>query len=170
MKNLFTLLFASILFFAVPEAGAQISVGPGVVFGTDINNIGFSVNGKYDFNEKWSAAPSFTYFLKKDFVNWSALDLDANYQLTQIENIGGLYALGGLNFTFWKIKYEYDYDLGEYGDFAGTLDGTGSDVGLNLGLGLNIPAGEKLAIAPEVRYTLGGANYLRLGVKVMFGL
>lgn len=170
MKKLFTVLTIAVLFFTGYNAKAQISVGPGVVFGTDINNVGFSANGKYEFNEKWSAAATFTYFLKKDYVNWSALDLDANYQITDIENIGGLYAIGGLNLTFWKVKYDYDFDFGEYGTYSDSGSATGSDAGINLGIGLSVPLGEKLAIAPEIRYTLGGANYLRAGVKVMFGL
>ncbi|NOR74904.1 MAG: hypothetical protein GQ525_07075 [Draconibacterium sp.] len=142
-----------------------MSAGAGIVYGTNINSIGFSANGKYEINENWSAAPAFTYFLKKNNINWSALDLDANYQLTEIENIGGLYAIGGLNMTFFKFKYEADF--GEYGDFSDSI--SGSDAGVNLGLGLNVLAGD-LAIAPEIRYTLGGANYLRIGVKVMFNL
>lgn len=166
MKNLFKTLIAIVLFFTVAETSAQMSAGAGIVYGTDINNVGFSVNGKYEINEDWSAAPSFTYFLKKDYVNWSALDLDANYQLTELENIGGLYAIGGLNLTFYKIKY--DFDFGEFGSSNGSA--TGSDAGINLGLGLNVPAGDNMAIAPEIRYTLGGANYLRIGVKVLFGL
>ncbi|MBN2820747.1 MAG: outer membrane beta-barrel protein [Bacteroidales bacterium] len=170
MKNLLKSLLAIALFFIISEAGAQISVGPGVVFGTDINNVGFSANGKYEFNEKWSAAPSFTYFLKKNYTNWSALDLDANYQITELENIGSLYAIGGLNLTFWKVKYDYDFDLGEYGSYGDSGSVSGSEAGVNLGIGLNVPMGEKLALAPELRYTLGGANYLRFGVKVMFAL
>ena len=166
MKNVFKTLIAIVLFFTVAEASAQMSAGAGIVYGTNISNVGFSVNGKYEINEQWSAAPSFTYFLKKDYVNWSALDLDANYQLTELENIGGLYAIGGLNLTFYKIKYNFDF--GEYGSSSGSA--TGSDAGVNLGLGLNVPAGDNLAIAPEIRYTLGGANYLRIGVKVLFGL
>ena len=166
MKNLFKTIVAAIFLLTAAEASAQMSAGAGIVYGTNINTIGFNVNGKYEFNEKWSAAPAFTYFLKKDLVNWSALDLDANYQLTELENIGGLYAIGGLNMTFYKIKY--DFDFGEYGSDSGSI--TGSDAGVNLGLGLNVPAGEKLVIAPEIKYTLGGANYLRIGVKVMFGL
>lgn len=166
MKKLFKVFIAVILFFAVAEASAQISAGPGVVYGTDINNIGFSLNGKYEFNESWAAAPSFTYFLKKDYVNWSALDLDANYQLTNIENVGGLYAIGGLNMTFYKVKYELDF--GEYGDFSDSA--TGSDAGVNLGLGLNVVTSEKLAIAPEIKYTISSGGYLRIGAKIMFGL
>lgn len=166
MKSFIKTFVVAILFLVVTEASAQISVGPGLVYGTDINNIGISVNGKYEFNEKWSAAPAFIYFLKKDYVNWSALDLDANYQLTEIENLGGLYAIGGLNMTFFKIKYEADF--GEFGNFSESL--TGSDAGINLGIGLNIATSEKFALAPEVKYTLGGANYLRIGIKVMFGI
>jgi len=119
------------------------------------------------FNDQWSAAPSFTYFLKKDYTNWSALDLDVNYQLTELQNIGSLYAIGGLNMTFFKI----DLDLDGFGGFGGFDDSvSGSDTGLNLGLGLKVAAGDKMNICPELKYTLGGANYLRIGVKVMFDL
>lgn len=170
MKKLFTVVAIVVLFFTAHDAKAQISAGPGVIYGSDINNIGFSINGKYEFTEKWSAAPSFTYFLKKDYVNWSALDLDANYQITEIENIGGLYAIGGLNLTFWKVKYDYDLDFGEFGSYSDSGSATGSDAGINLGLGLNVPVNEKIAIAPEIRYTFGGANYMRMGIKVMFSL
>lgn len=159
MKNLFKLFIAGILMFTFAEASAQISVGPGVVYGTDISSIGFSVNGKYDVNQKWAAAPSFTYFLKKNNLSWYALDLDANYQLTEIENFGGLYAIGGLNMTFYK----FDLDIPGFGDASG------SDFGVNLGLGLNIAASEKMTLAPEIRYSIG-SGYLRAGVKVMFSL
>lgn len=102
--------------FSFSEAKAEMSLGAGIVYGTNINNIGIGVNGKYVINETWSAAPSFTYFLKKNMVNWSSLDLDANYNFTEIENLGKLYAIGGLNMTFFKIKY--DMDLGGFGDFS----------------------------------------------------
>jgi opacity protein-like surface antigen len=165
MKNLFKAFIAIVLFFTVAEASAQISVGPGIVYGTDINNIGISVNGKYEFNETWAAAPSFTYFLKKDYVNWSALDFDANYQITELENIGGLYAIGGLNMTFYKIKID------GLSDWLGGDDSvTGSNTGLNLGIGLNYAASEKFIIAPELKYTISSGGYLRAGVKIMFGL
>ncbi len=166
MKNLVKIFTVVMLFFALTEASAQISVGGGIVYGTDINNIGISANGKYVINETWSAAPSFTYFLKKNYVNWSSLDLDANYNFKEIENLGKLYAIGGLNMTFFKIKYEMD--LGAYGDLSDSL--TGSDAGLNLGIGLEKEISETMAISPELRYTIGGANYLRIGVKIMFGI
>lgn len=170
MKNLLKVAICIVALFSFSSVKAQISVGPGIVYGTDINNIGFSINGKYEFNEKWAAAPSFTYFLKKDYLNWSALDLDANYQITDIENIGGLYGVGGLSMTFWGLDTKGS-GLDEFEEYyGGSLDTNTSEIGLNLGVGLNISTTKKLAIAPEIKYTLGGVNYLRIGVKIMFGL
>lgn len=154
-----------VLFFTFSEVNAQMSAGGGVVYGTEINNIGISAIGRYQFTEDWSAAPSFTYFLKKDGVSWSSLDLDANYKLTEIENVGLLYGIGGFNVTFYKVKI--DADLGEYGDFS--TSASGSEAGVNLGLGLNVAAGENLIIAPEVKYTLN-VGYVRFGVNILFGL
>jgi hypothetical protein len=166
MKKFFLATIVFAFFFSSFQASSQISAGGGIVYATDINNIGISANGKYQINETWSAVPTFTYFFKKNGITWSALDLDANYNITEIENLGSLYALGGLNMTFFKWKY--DADFGEFGDFSGSA--SGSDAGVNIGAGLNIAKNEKFAIAPELRYTLGGANYLRVGVKIMFGL
>ncbi len=65
--------------------------------------------------------------------------------------------------TFWKVDFGDEYD-----DFFGGLDATGSDIGINLGLGLDVPLTEQLVLAPEVRYTLGGANFFRAGVKLLY--
>ena len=185
MKSLFKTCIAIVLFCTITEANAQMSVGAGMVYGTEINNIGFSLNGKYEFNELWAAAPSFTYFLKKDYMTFSSLDFNANYQITDIDNLGGLYGIGGLGLTFWGFDFggddfggsdwEGEYDgLDDYVDpqmsLAGSLDTNTTEFGVNLGLGLNIATSEKLDIAPEIMYTFGGVNYLRIGVKVMFGL
>ena len=94
------------------------------------------------------------------------MDLDANYQITEIENLGGLYAIGGLNMTFYKKKN--DFDFGGFGSTSNSA--TGSNAGINLGLGLNIPVSEKLMIAPELKYSVSSGSYLRAGVKIMFGI
>lgn len=164
MKNLLRSVVIAVIVFAASHANAQISAGAGVVFGSDINNIGFSLNGKYAFNETWAAAPSFTFFLKKDNVSWSVLDLDANYQITTIDNVGGLYAIGGLNMTFWKVDFGKAFE-----DFFGSdATSTGSDIGVNLGIGLDVPLSQQIMLAPEARYTFGGANFFRIGVKLLY--
>ena len=171
MKTLFRTLLVISLFFVVTKSQAQISVGGGLWYGSDINSIGISANGKYAIDENWSAAAGFTYFLEKDYVKWSALDFDANYNITELENVGTLYGIGGLSITFWSFDYDGGtIDMGEFGSYDLDLDASGSDVGVNLGLGLNIAASEKLAIAPEIKYTISDGGYLRIGAKILFGM
>ena len=158
-------LFITLIFTFLISLGlkAQISIGGGLVYGTEIENIGISINGLYEINESWRAAPTFTYFLKKNYVNWSVLDLDAHYNFTEIENLGNLYALGGLSLTFWN--WDNDFNWGIPG-----LDLNGTEFGINLGVGLYKKINEGLILTPELRYTLGDADYLRLGVKLFFSL
>lgn len=169
MKNLLKVAICLVVLFSFSEAKAQISVGGGLWYGTDINNIGISANGKYAIDENWAAQASFTYFLKKDYVTWSTLDLNANYNITEIENVGGLYGIGGIGLTFWG--WDTGSSSSEYGAYYDDLlDYNTTEFGLNLGAGLNIGINEKLGVSPEVMYTFGGVNYLRIGAKIMFGL
>ncbi len=167
MKNLFKafIVLAVVLAFSTTESKAQMSAGGGLVYGTGINNIGISINGKYEFNEKWAAAPAFTYFFKKDGVSWMPLDLDVNYMITDIDGVGGLYGIGGLGLTF--AHYNYSADFGVLGDYSAS--GTTTTVGLNLGAGLNIPLSDNMAIAPELKFTIANGSYFRIGAKFMFG-
>ncbi len=142
MKNLLKvfIVLAIVSTFSFTEAKAQISAGGGLHYGTNINNIGISINGKYAFTEEWSAAPAFTYFIPKDGFTWMVLDLDANYKFMEFDGVGGLYGIGGLGMTF--AHYKIDADLGIYGDYSAS--GTSTAVGLNLGAGLEIPLNEKM--------------------------
>lgn len=158
MKNLLKVVLVIVVMFSFSQAKAQISAGAGVVYGTEINNIGISVHGKYQFTDEWSAAPSFTYFLKKDNLSWSSLDLDANYLLSD----AGFYAIAGLNMTFFSIDTD-DTILGGF-------DLSGTDTGFNIGAGMNFEIADGMTFAPEARYTLGGGNYLRIGLKLMIEL
>ena len=109
-----SIFFLTVFLIAIGTLQAQIKVGPGLCFGTDIDNLGISANVIYDFNESWSAAPSFTYFLPKNNVNWSVLDLDANYVFANVEKLGKVYALAGLGITFWSFDFDdqgfFDFD------------------------------------------------------------
>ena len=168
MKNLFKafIVLAVVLSFSITESKAQMSVGGGVVYGTSINTIGFSINGKYEFTEDWSADPAFTYFIPKNGYTWMVLDLDANYQITEFDGVGRLYGIGGLGMTF--AHYKIDADFGALGDYSAS--GTTTTVGLNLGAGLEIPLSEKMAVSPELKLTIGSGTYFRIGAKIMFGL
>ena len=167
MKNLLKVLFvfAIVSTFSFSEADAQISAGGGLYYGTNINTIGISINGKYAFTEEWSAAPAFTYFIPKDGFTWMVLDLDANYKFMEFDGVGGLYGIGGLGMTFAH------FDWGdELGSIMGSSSYTSTYVGLNLGAGLEIPLNEKMAVSPEMKITIGNGTFFRIGAKFMFGL
>ncbi len=167
MKNLFKtfIVLAIVLSFSVTESKAQMSVGGGLVYGTSINTIGISINGKYEFTEDWSADPAFTYFIPKDGLTWMVLDLDGNYQITEFDGVGGLYGIGGLGMTF--ARFDWDDELGS---IMGSSSYTSTTVGLNLGVGLEIPLSESMAVSPEMKLTIGNGTYFRIGAKIMFGI
>ena len=168
MKNLFKVLvaIAIVSVFSFNDANAQISIGGGVAYATGISNVGLSVNGEYTINDDWDAAAGFTYFLKKGYLNWSALDLDAHYNFTKA-SFGKVYGIAGLNVLFANYKVP-TVDLGEYGSYGGG-NYTSSSVGLNLGIGTKIAMSDKMAIVPEVKYAIG-SGYLQISAKLLFGL
>ncbi len=166
MKNLFKafIVLAVVLAFSTTESKAQMSAGGGLVYGTSINTIGISINGKYEFTEDWSADPAFTYFIPKNGLTWMVLDLDVNYQITEFDGVGGLYGIGGLGMTFSHFNWG-----DEYASIMGSTSTTATTVGLNLGAGLNIPLSDNMAIAPELKFTIANGSYFRIGAKFMFG-
>lgn len=153
------------IFFAVMILGmmtvssvkAQFSVGPGVVYGTQIETIGVDGVIHYAFPNKIGIMGGYTYFFEKSHETWSAIDVDATYDLYSMGDRGSLYALAGVNFLHNKVKV------------AG-VSVTGNDTGFNLGAGWRIGMGTKASLVPEVRYTFGGGDFLRVGVRLMFGL
>jgi len=161
MKKLYFIAIVALALFTTSNINAQYKVGGGLVYGSDINNIGISVNAGYNFTENWVGEADFTYFFKNNMVKFSALDFDANYILDM-----GLYPIAGINLTFVGIDIP-EMDLGEYGSFGGT-SASSTEFGINIGVGYNVSISDVLVLSPEMRYTLGGANYFRAGVKLMY--
>ena len=164
MKRTLKIAFAIIAFIVLAPnqtKAQQMAAGGGLVYASSVNSIGISLNGEYQFTDEWSAAPSFTYFLKKnDYWTRITLDLDANYKFKEIEDIGVLYGIGGIAFTFDSFKWS-DSTLDGYSD---------TSLGLNLGIGLNVVIADKMTIAPELKYTIMSGGYLRIGAKFMYSL
>ena len=163
MKKLFVVVIALLLVGSFQETKAQFSVGAGLGYATDISSLGISANVGYEIDDTWAATGSYTHFLEKDYIKWSAIDFNANYNLNEIENFGKLYAIGGINIT--TIKWDAP-------GFTELLGGSASDsnFGLNIGAGLKVDLSEKMILAPEMTYTIGNTGYLRIGAKLMFNI
>lgn len=144
----------------VSSLKAQFSIGPGIHYGTQIEQIGISANANYDFTDKFGVMGGYTYFLPKNSLNWWALDFDGTYSFLSLSDKSKLYALAGLNLLYYKYP--------AIGDYVGS--NSLSYTGVNIGAGWKLRLGKKMDLVPEVRYTFGNADYLRFGVKLMFGL
>jgi len=186
MKKLLVLfsLMATVTMASAQES--KIMAGGGLTYATEIKNIGINIKGLYLINEKWEADAGFTYFFEKNYTKWSALDFNGHYVF--VNNDGkALYALAGLNMTFYKFEIDgvgidpYDDYYGgtdEYPEYmdefnpmaslAGDLESKGSEIGVNIGIGGRMPISSALSLNGEVKYTLGGADYLSINAGILY--
>ncbi|MBS2213572.1 outer membrane beta-barrel protein [Carboxylicivirga mesophila] len=159
MKKSIVLVFALILscnLFAQSFDSSKIRAGAGLVYATDISNIGININGVYAFNEKWEGAFGYTHIFEKDNISYNIFDFDAHYVFHQQDEKMNFYGIGGLNITGWKA------DFGAAGDLSD------SDFGINLGVGMNYKLSDKLNLAPEARFTIVDDTYFRIGASLQY--
>lgn len=154
----FTVIIIGVI--TVSSLKAQLSVGPGVLYGTKIEQAGISATGHYDITKMFGVMAGYTYFIPKNSLDWWSLDFDATYNCYTQSEKSKLYALAGLDLLYYKFPTSAGY-VG-----SNSLSYTG----VNVGAGWKLGIGHKMDLVPEVRYTLGNANYLRFGAKLMFGL
>lgn len=169
MKKLF---LAMALFVAISSTSfAQgWKVGGGLTIGTAMgvdddgsDKLGFGLNarGDYSFNEQFSVSPGFTLFFPSspDGVDMSAwqLNADAHYSFLQ-EDAFGLYAIGGLNYSYVKVE-------ADAGPMLGTYSIDDSEIGLNLGAGINFGS----MFYGELKYDTA-FEQLGISVGVLFSL
>lgn len=179
MRNKLILVTATVLsvFFSLTTKAqdSKIMAGAGLKYATDISTMGIEAKGVYLASDTWEIAPAFTYYFKKNNLNWSTLDFDVHYVFSA-DDKNTFYAIGGLNVTFWKFKMDGADSLGEeyseyadlIGGFASDFDASGSDVGVNIGVGSRFAISDKMYFNADLKYTIGNANYLSAGVGLLY--
>ena len=164
-----TAFLALFICLAIPQsASAQLFLGGGLVYGTDISSLGLQANGHLVVNEenKLRIGADLTFFLPEktsteigDFTtNLFAINVNGHYMFVTAEELI-MYAIGGINLAFASV---------ETPTIAGLpIDNTNSDLGLNLGGGVEVtvPFGR---IYGELKYTVGGFDQLQIdaGVRI----
>lgn len=169
MKKLTLITFAlliSVLSFGQGFNKADLRAGGGLFFASDINNIGLNFNAAYSINYDWEAAVAYTHFFEKDYVTFNVLDFDGHYIFYTEEGKFNVYGLAGLSVNFVKVTVP-QIDLGG-GVVIPETTAKDSDVGLNLGIGLNYNATERLNLAPEFRLTIADGTYVRIGAMAQY--
>ena len=145
---------------------SHLRVGGGLVYGTDIDNVGIEINGVYQFDEQWEGGIAFTHFFKKNYATWNVLDFNGHYTFYSDNNKLSVYGLGGLSLTFAQAKFP-DVTFNGVTVMSGTTVSS-TDAGLNLGAGVNYALTDQLNLAPELKVTIANGSYVRMGVTLQY--
>lgn len=184
MKKNILLVFAIVLsanVFAQSFDVSKLRAGAGLVYATEVSNVGINLNGVYSFTDQWEGSLGFTHIFEKDYLTYNMLDFDVHYVFYTPDEKLNVYGLAGLGFTFWDIDsptiYISDYTGFDFGMSAtsalistpnASMSGNGTDLGLNLGVGANYKLSDKLNLAPEIRLTVTDNTYLRIGATLQY--
>lgn len=147
-----TLFFLLSIQFA---AGAQFLAGAGISYGTEVEAVGLQPRVIYTISGPWRAGADFNYYLDgEDYTSFWDLNLNGQYVFHDTESLKA-YALAGLNFLRFK------------GDIFGFGDATDTNIGLNIGAGVQAPVGPLQGLA-EVRYVLGDFDQLVISATLLY--
>ncbi len=119
-------------------AGVQFALGTGDSF----TNVGLGAKFQWNVIDRLRLEPSFNFFFKKDFVSMWDFNANVHYQFP----VGGkvdLYPLAGLSVLGTKASV-----LG--------FSASDSEIGLNLGGGVDFDLSERLVLNVEAKYKIGG--------------
>lgn len=169
MKKVVFFVFALVLsanVFAQQFDATKLRAGAGLVYATEIGNVGINLNGVYTLTDEWEASLGFSHIFEKDYLRYNVLDLDAHYIFFNQNEKMNVYGLAGLGLTFWKANIPA-MDFG-YGISTPEMSDNGTEVGLNLGVGMNYKLSDRFNLAPEIRYTIMDGSYLRIGASVQY--
>ncbi|MBX2822783.1 MAG: outer membrane beta-barrel protein [Rhodothermaceae bacterium] len=165
----FSLLFLLGITSVQNEAAAQLAVGGGLAFGTDIEAAGIQAGGTYFLLEEQGirlALDLIFFFPGEDAVGFDINVFEINANGHYIFNEGDAfiaYALAGLSLATVSV----DVDLGPFG---GTQSASDSELGLNAGAGIEYSIGG-VKLYGEGKLVLGGFDQFVLsgGVRVPLG-
>ena len=150
-----TLFFIGFLSYSQSSIG-QVQLGGGLVFGFDIGTVGINLRGDIPVTEEIDVVPGFIYYFESN-INIFEFNADGHYNF-EAGDVVQPYALAGLNIS----HFEYDDDV-----FGGLIDIDGTDVGLNLGGGVNFELSSLSAFA-EGRLLLGGFEDFSITAGLLF--
>lgn len=140
MKKIITAFIAAFVLISVQNSNAQLGVGAGLAFGTEIETLGIQVGATYSLVDNLRLAADVIYFFPKtegsgDFetdLKW--LEFNGNLHYVFYEEITmNAYGLAGLNYSRLSID-EPSSDIPGDGPL-GSITYSESEFGLNLGIG-----------------------------------
>lgn len=163
MKKLLLIVAATVCLAATASAQEKGDMAAGVHFaygtGDGFSNMGIGAKFQWNVIDKLRLEPSFTYFLKKDYISMWDINANVHYQFV-LGDVVNLYPLAGLSVMGVKASV----DLGEYG----SASASDTEFGFNLGAGADFNLSERLVLNVEAKYKIGG-NWSRFIALVGIG-
>ncbi len=138
-RKLFFIFMLAVL--GTATSFGQWQFGGGLSLGTEsggTNDMGLGINARADYsiNEQFIITPNFTYWFPSiDYGSLTYWQLNADVHYIFSDNgTMNFYALGGLNYSFWKYKASSS-EFDEWG--WGSYSYDDNKIGVNLGVGAN---------------------------------
>jgi len=154
MKKILILVLAIMLFTGVYAQAGQL--GLGLTKGADIDDIGLYVGYQFGLAPKINLGPDMTYYLTSSGLTYFEINFNLFYSFVADGNLS-VYGLAGLQFAYASI------DLGFLGSSSN------SEIGINLGLGIQINLGGA-SLFLEPKFTINGFEQLAFSGGVRFKL
>ncbi len=170
MKRLISFLFAAILSVSLStNVSAQVSIGGGIVYGFDIEEIGIQASGTYNLSPEMRIGGDIIYWLVGDESimgeSWSSTFVEVNANFNYIfydENDLSIYGLGTLGIHYASFDYDFSFN-----GFDESFSESDTELGLGLGVGFEYNLGS-VVLYSEPRIFLTGFDQFALsaGVRV----
>lgn len=148
-KGILILIFGLLAASAVT---AQSRIGGGLVYGTEIEELGINLNGEFFLKNSLAISPEFNYFFVEGDGSFWTLNGDGHFYLNRSSQ-ASLYALAGLNLA-----------TRSFGDNSNT------ELGVNLGLGANLELGGSVTPFAQFKYIFSEFDQAVLSFGIRFDL
>ena len=166
--------------FFTQNTNAQTTLGGGLAYGSEIENIGIDLTGQYFIKDNLAIEAAFVYYFPKDFgdglssvdgedykIKWYEINANVNYYFNMTGNIKA-YGLGGLNMSIVSVP---TFNLGSiFGGGAGVKNESTSKIGLNIGGGADFDLGKNFTPFAQIKYVLSDFDQLQILGGVRFNL
>jgi outer membrane protein X len=162
MKKGVLLTLVSLTFCAASYA--QVRIGGFLGYGSEVEQLAIGANAEFFLNEKMAIAPSIAFYLPEESGPYklSVWELNGNFHYYFVsEDMISVYGLGGLNFTSVHLNYDGP-------GFGG--DNSETEIGLNLGGGINFKVTDKIIPFGELKYAISDFDQVAIFFGVKFQL
>lgn len=146
-------------------AQTPVRIGGLLGYGSEIESLALGGVGEFMIKDNMGISPQIVFFFgkKQGDIKTSMWEINGNFNYYFMTEEVELYGLAGLNIASVKVKYD-----GPYGGFF-DVNGSSTEVGLNLGLGANFKvSNDKIIPFGEIKYVISDFDQLCIfgGVKV----